>query len=59
LATAKEEMKHLSFYDYFLVNDDITSALANLTAIIRAERHRITRLDKYELDAIGSGESAH
>ena len=56
LATAKEEIRQLHFYDYFLVNNDIASTLTDLLSIIRAERHRITRLSERELQLIEAGE---
>ncbi len=52
LERAKEEIKHLPFYDYFVVNDDINKALKQLITIIEAERSRISRVDDKTLSSI-------
>lgn len=52
LATAKEEIKFLPYYDYFVINDDINVAVKELVAIIEAERSRISRLSQEELSSI-------
>jgi len=52
LNTAKEEIKYLPYYDYFVVNDDINRALKELSTIIEAERSRINRLSEQELSTI-------
>jgi len=49
LETAKEEIKYLPFYDYFLVNDDINATTENLLLIIEAERHKISRVSEKNL----------
>jgi len=49
LETAKEEIKYLPFYDYFLVNDDINTTTENLLLIIEAERHKISRVSEKNL----------
>ena len=49
LNTAKQEIKYLPYYDYFVVNDDINRALKELLTIIEAERSRIKRLSQREL----------
>ena len=38
LREAREEMSHYNEYDYLVVNDDFDTALADLEAIVRAER---------------------
>jgi guanylate kinase len=43
LAQAHDEMGHWSEYDYVIVNDRFQSALAELGAIVNAERHRAAR----------------
>ena len=40
LAKAVEEMSHHAEFDYLVVNDDVEEALADLRAVIRAERLR-------------------
>jgi guanylate kinase len=46
---AKKEIKYAPYYDYLIINDDINRALDDLTAIIRAERCRMSRLPVREL----------
>lgn len=45
LAVARQESAQYAAYDYVLINDCFTEALAVLKAIIRAERHRVQRAD--------------
>ncbi|MBE0477551.1 guanylate kinase [Candidatus Aerophobetes bacterium] len=52
LATAKEEIQHLPFYDYFLVNDNINAAVKNLLLIIEAQRYKISRVPKCSIDEV-------
>ncbi len=49
LIRAREEVKLLCFYDYFIINDDINKALQDLLTIINAERCRINRISKARL----------
>lgn len=46
MAAARDEMRHFDEYDYVVVNDDFATALADLQAIVRAERQRLARLDR-------------
>jgi guanylate kinase len=43
LAGARDEISHYGEYDYLVVNDDFERALADMAAIIRAERQRTPR----------------
>jgi len=43
MARAADEMSHWAEYDYVIVNDDLDRGVANLRAILRAERLRRTR----------------
>lgn len=45
LETATEELRAIVDYDYWVVNDSLEAATADLEAIIRAERQRVTRID--------------
>ncbi len=45
LAAYKDELKHIEYYDYLVVNDDINYALRKITAIIIAERCRIKNMN--------------
>ncbi|ARO86679.1 guanylate kinase [Nitrosospira lacus] len=48
LAAAREEMAHVSQYDYVIINEKLGTALQDLTCIIHAERLRISRqLDRH------------
>jgi guanylate kinase len=48
LAAAREEMAHVSGYDYVIINEKLDRALQDLTCIIHAERLRISRqLDRH------------
>lgn len=47
---AKREIEYAPHYDYFIVNDDINRALEDLLAIIQAERCRMDRVAKEELE---------
>ncbi len=44
LANAPGEMMHYRDYDYVVVNQDLPAALAQVSAIVEAERARVTRL---------------
>ena len=43
LAAARDEISHVSEYDYVIINDDFNRAALDLRSIIRAERLRLTR----------------
>ncbi len=43
VSKASGEIKMAKYYDYTLVNDDLETAIEDLKAIIRAERHTIKR----------------
>lgn len=43
LSEARSELARIGEYDYVVVNDDLSEAVAELADIIRAERHRIER----------------
>jgi len=44
LANAREEISHMSEYDYVVVNDRLQDALDDLLSILRAEKRRFPRL---------------
>ena len=44
MAKAADEMSHHGQYQYVVVNADVSNALAQITAILEAERARLTRL---------------
>lgn len=46
MKVAEEEMKAAPQYDYVVVNDDAERAAKELSAIIRAEKHRVKRMSK-------------
>jgi guanylate kinase len=43
MAKANDEISHWAEYDYVIVNDDLARALANITAILAAERLKRAR----------------
>ena len=43
LAAAREEISHVSEYDYVIINDDFTRAALDLRSIIRAEQLKLAR----------------
>ncbi len=46
MARAKEETNEIHLYDYCIINDDVDLSLDELVAIVTAERHRVSRLNK-------------
>ena len=44
LLVARQEVAHYTAYDYVVINDRLDDAVKALRAIIRAERHRLTRV---------------
>jgi guanylate kinase len=49
LANARKELSYLSHYDYLVVNDDLEKAVRDVTAILRAEHCRLSRIDPKDL----------
>jgi guanylate kinase len=48
VAAAREEMRHVSEFDYVTINDDFDVALQDISAIIRAQRLKgIVQLERY------------
>jgi len=48
LAAARDEISHVSEYDYVMINDDFNRAALDLRSIVRAERLRAARqLDRH------------
>jgi guanylate kinase len=54
LAAAKDEIASGGDYDYLIVNDDISRAVAQLTSIVEAERLRTKRQSSF-LDTLEKG----
>lgn len=48
LETALEEMQAITYYDYWILNDDLERAARTLEAIIWSERSRVQRLSTQE-----------
>ena len=44
MKNAEEELKQSDKFDYIIVNDDLDCAIADLLAILRAERCRNSKL---------------
>ena len=51
IAIAKSEAEAMGHYDYLIVNDDFDTALAQLHAILVAERLKVARVRQRESDA--------
>lgn len=51
LASARREFQHMELFDYMLVNDELEQAVAELEAILIAERLRLVRVDWQGLQA--------
>ena len=43
LASAREEISHVSEYEYVIINDDFNRAVLDLRSIVRAERLKLAR----------------
>jgi guanylate kinase len=52
LRNACEEIRRLGSYDYFIVNEDLESAVGGLMAIIATERRRVARIVASDLDRV-------
>ena len=48
LQNAKQELNELSRYDYYVLNLKISDALEALESIVVAERHRVSRVQKWK-----------
>ncbi|MDD4309545.1 MAG: guanylate kinase [Candidatus Cloacimonetes bacterium] len=55
LRTAHDELAYIPHYDYLVVNDDLTQAVEDVLAIIRAEENRVHRYSK-PVEGFWSGE---
>lgn len=49
LTNARKELSFLSHYDYLVVNDKLDDAIRDVSAILRAEHCRLTRIDKRDI----------
>ena len=48
VAAAREEMRHVSAFDYVTINDDFDVALQDIGAIVRAQRLKgLAQLQRY------------
>ncbi|WP_440996399.1 guanylate kinase [Arhodomonas sp. SL1] len=52
MRAAEAEMVHYDEFDYLVINDDFDRALADLRAVVRAERLRLARQSEAHADAI-------
>jgi guanylate kinase len=46
LSFAKEELKNIHKYDYYVINDDISTTVGKLKSIITAEKSKVKRISK-------------
>jgi guanylate kinase len=54
MADARNELAHYPEYDYLVINDDFAVALADLQAVVRAERLRQVRQAASAAEALGA-----
>jgi len=54
MADARSELSHFPEYDYLVINDDFAVALADLQAVVRAERLRQVRQAAAAAGALGA-----
>jgi guanylate kinase len=52
LANAKREIEAIIGYDYYVVNRDVNEALAELSAIVRAERLKVSRVIQWRIEPL-------
>lgn len=52
LLVARQEVAHYTAYDYVVINDRLDDAVETVQAIIRAERHRLTRVGTAPIAAL-------
>jgi guanylate kinase len=52
LLVARQEVAYYTAYDYVVINDRLDDAVETLQAIIRAERHRLTRVGTAPIAAL-------
>jgi guanylate kinase len=52
LRNACAEIERLGGYDYFIVNEDLETAVGGLMSIIAAERRRVARVDGHDLQRV-------
>jgi guanylate kinase len=55
LANAPGEMARWRDYDYVVVNEDLPQALAQVSSIVEAERHRASRLVPRQMEGSAAG----
>jgi len=55
IQNAKKELSYLSHYDYLVVNDNLESAVTDVTAILRAEHRRLSRINKNDIPLLAHG----
>lgn len=52
MAAAREEISHVSEYDYVIINEELDKALGDFFCIVQAERMRMTRQLAYHHDLL-------
>lgn len=52
LANAQGEIGEIIHYDYFVVNREVQEAVRSLSAIVEAERARISRVSEWRLESL-------
>jgi guanylate kinase len=52
LANARDEIREITKYDYFVVNRDVNASVARLKSIFEAERARTSRVKKWHIEPL-------
>jgi guanylate kinase len=52
LANAQDEIKERIYYDYYVVNREVTEAVRVLSSIVEAERSKVSRVTEWRIDSL-------
>lgn len=52
IANARKELSYLSHYDYLIVNDELDDAVEQVSAIIKAEHLKLSRINRNEISIL-------
>ena len=54
MSNARKELSYLSHYDYLVINDNLDQALADVSAVLKAERCRLSRIDQNQIPILNN-----
>ena len=52
LANAQDEIKERIYYDYYVINREVKEAVRLLSAIVEAERSKVSRVTEWRMDSL-------